>query len=75
MFKCSGFKLDRNRLAITPAQEKIHSDGVEVAGTQNYLCTKGTSKLYREVFTFHHCREDSHEGTLSDKYALTISVT
>ena len=34
MFKCSGFKLDRKRLAITPAQEKICSDGVEVAGTQ-----------------------------------------
>ena len=64
MFECSGFKLDCNWLAITPAKEKIHSDGVEVAETQKYLCAKGTSKLYHEVFTFHHCRgEDSQEGT------------
>ena len=68
MFKCSGFKLDRNRLAMTPAHEKMRSDGVEVAGTQKYFCTRGTSTLYRKLLIFHHWRgEDSCDGTLSDK--------
>jgi len=47
------FKLDHNRLAMTPAHEKIHSDGVEVAGMQKYFCTRGASTLYHELLTFH----------------------
>ena len=63
MFKCSGFKLDRRWLAISPAQENILSKGVEVAGTLRYVFTNGTSRLYCELFIFHHCSgEDSREG-------------
>ena len=53
---------------MTPAHEKMHLDGVEVAGTQKYFWTRGTSTLYHELLIFHHWRgEDSCDGTLSDK--------
>jgi len=62
MFKCSGFKLDGSQLATSPAQEKMHSDGVEVGGTLRYFFAKGKCKLYLELLLFHHCSvEDSQE--------------
>ena len=36
---CSGWRRVRNLLTISPAAEKTHSDGTDVAGTPKIACT------------------------------------
>lgn len=54
MSTVDGFKLALRRHTISPALEKILSDGVEVPGIPKYFSTNVSRWGYRLPFSFHH---------------------
>jgi len=54
MSTVEGFRLTRRRFTISPAFEKILSDGTEVAGMIRYLSASTASFGYLAPFDFHH---------------------